>query len=323
MVQASPAAGAQHRRASRCPVPGTRGSAWQLGRPACGPVPIAGSWPSGLTAPIPIPGAGMHKNPRAIAVATPRSYFPTTFSLPWVTQLQLIPLARPGLYLGHGTAHRRRSRAGSRGSGGGWGVPEAALREGDRGQGAGMGTGCGPPRSTRAPAKRWRSPTYLSAQTLTSMAPLCLPWGSPPQVLLPLVPVTPPPRRMATASSLPRGHGMGPRSRPGQRWPRDPGAQPRAFTSLPAPCLGGAVPQRRWHRWAPSAAHLIVQQCAPRGAAGSPTLPKAHSRFPLPVVPSSAPILRAARTLVLLRTSPTKVETSREPGMEVRGRSSL
>lgn len=58
---------------------------------------------------------------------------PSRLSLPWVTQLQLIPLARPGLYLGHGTVQRRRRRAGSRG--GGWGVPEAALQEGDGGQG--------------------------------------------------------------------------------------------------------------------------------------------------------------------------------------------
>lgn len=58
---------------------------------------------------------------------------PSRLSLPWVTQLQLIPLARPGLYLGHGAVQRRRRRAGSRG--GGWGVPEAALQEGDGGQG--------------------------------------------------------------------------------------------------------------------------------------------------------------------------------------------
>lgn len=82
---------------------------------------------------------GGHQVPpyHGTSLCAPRSYFPPRFSLPWVTQLQLIPIARPGLYLGHGAAQRRRRRAGSRG--GGWGVPEAALQEGDGGQG--MGTG--------------------------------------------------------------------------------------------------------------------------------------------------------------------------------------
>lgn len=110
-----------------CPLPG-QARTWAA-LPEAGATPGEGwGW-----------GGGGHQVPpyHGTSLCAPRSYFPPWFSLPWVTQLQLIPIARPGLYLGHGAAQRRRRRGGSRG--GGWGVPEAALQEGDGRRGTGDG----------------------------------------------------------------------------------------------------------------------------------------------------------------------------------------
>lgn len=161
---------------------------------------------------------------------------PSWISLPWVTQLQLIPLSRTGLYLGHDML---RGSEGELAHAARLGTPRGCTA--GRGQGTGRGDkGRDPDR--RAPSRSacreplgqqesQNSQTYISAQTLPS-SPLALPSLQESSV--------PAPRLRGQPSSL-RCHchgpadpslwwdtGTRPRSRQGQGWERSPGVLTRA-----------------------------------------------------------------------------------------------
>lgn len=161
---------------------------------------------------------------------------PSWISLPWVTQLQLIPLSRTGLYLGHDML---RGSEGELAHAARLGTPRGCTA--GRGQGTGRGDkGRDPDR--RAPSRSacreplgqqesQNSQTYISAQTLPS-SPLALPSLQESSV--------PAPRLRGQPSSL-RCHCQGPadpslwwdtgtrpRSRQGQGWERNPGVLTRA-----------------------------------------------------------------------------------------------
>lgn len=178
------------------------------------------------------------------------------------------------------------------------------------------------------------SQTYISAQTLSS-----LPLASPVPAGEDL-----PQRRGSgdshaqssdTAKGLARpgapflrwggwGTGTWPRSPQGQGWERDPGVLTRAFTcSLPLPQDTHGQPGRGQPPRAPHPLARGMPWGTPRSLARAGAAPSPRPFLCPPSRRAGAAGSRRARTLVLLRTSPTKVETSRDPGMEVRGRRSL
>lgn len=124
------------------------------------------------------------------------------------------------------------------------------------------------------------------------------------------------------------GHGDLAKVTAGQDWEKDPGVLTHVFTcSLP-------LLQDTGHPSLTASWDRHTTQGTPSSSKGDamryPMLPSEDRGCLLPVSPSLSPSWRAgaagscrAHTLVLLRTSPTKVETSKDPGMEVRGRSSL
>lgn len=136
-----------------------------------------------------------------------------------------------------------------------------------------------------------------------------------------------------TPMALPRGSawpadpslwwdtGTWPRSPQGQGWERNPGVLTRAVHLLPATLWDTGT--RRPHGQLGGRPPPATPSSGTGDGTGHSTLPRAGRGCPLLCPQSGGWGLRASRTLVLLRTSPTKVETSRDPGMEARGRRSL
>lgn len=114
--------------------------------------------------------------------------------------------------------------------------------------------------------------------------------------------------------------GTRPRSPQGQGWEGNPGVLTRAVHLLSAILWDTGTRRPRGQLGAPTPGHPLLGH---GGGHRAPHTPREGRGRPLLCPQAWGWRLRASRTLVLLRTSPTKVETSRDPGMEARGRRSL